>query len=87
MISERYTAWRTSRHSDGSGNCVEVAGAPGSVAVRDSKDRVGPRLEFSTSEWAAFLGRARKGVYDHLLRPTRRRIGGRVPPIGRPRPS
>ncbi|MBO2455127.1 DUF397 domain-containing protein [Actinomadura barringtoniae] len=64
MISERFTAWRTSRHSDGSGNCVEVAGAGDGIAVRDSKDRVGPYLEFSTSEWAAFLGDARKGAYD-----------------------
>jgi len=69
MISERFTAWRTSRHSDGSGNCVEVAGAGtagtvDAIAVRDSKDRVGPRLEFTTSEWADFLGNARKGAYD-----------------------
>lgn len=64
MISERFTAWRTSRHSDGSGNCVEVAGVVDAIAVRDSKDRIGPRLEFTTSEWAAFLGNARKGAYD-----------------------
>lgn len=38
------------------GDCVAVARpAGGPVAVKDSKDPHGPRLEFSRGEWAAFL--------------------------------
>ncbi|WBB81533.1 DUF397 domain-containing protein [Micromonospora sp. WMMD882] len=47
--------WRTSTRSSGNGNCVEVAGVPGRVAVRDSKDRGGPVLLFGSSTWRAFL--------------------------------
>jgi hypothetical protein len=49
--------WRTSSYtgSDG-GNCVEVAtNLRGIVAVRDSKDRGGPVLVFTRSEWRTFL--------------------------------
>lgn len=49
--------WRRSNYS-ASGNCVEVAWpAPTKTAVRDSKDRNGPTLTFSTPDWQAFLGR------------------------------
>jgi len=48
--------WRKSSYSSGTGNCVEVAVADGSVRVRDSKRQGhGPVLEFSPAEWAAFL--------------------------------
>ena len=42
--------WHKSAFSNGSGgNCVEVArNLPGIVAVRDSKDRGGPVLTFTT---------------------------------------
>lgn len=43
--------WRTSTRSSGNGNCVEVAGVAGRVAVRDSKDRSGPVLAFPTTSW------------------------------------
>jgi hypothetical protein len=37
--------WRKSTHSGSNGgDCVELAGAPGLVAVRDSKDPEGPVL-------------------------------------------
>ncbi|MFI0355292.1 DUF397 domain-containing protein [Actinomadura sp. 9N407] len=37
--------WRkASRSGENGGNCVELAGAPGVVAVRDSKDPDGPVL-------------------------------------------
>lgn len=41
-------SWRKSSHSSGSGDdCVEVAACPGTVHVRDSKNKQGPRLALS----------------------------------------
>ncbi|MDT4991290.1 MAG: hypothetical protein QOH97_1182 [Actinoplanes sp.] len=55
--------WSTGR-SGGTGNCVEVATdlpmMPGHVAVRDSKNRTGPTLIFTDTEWEVF----RLGVGD-----------------------
>ncbi|WP_404815416.1 DUF397 domain-containing protein [Streptomyces thermolineatus] len=49
--------WFKSSHSgDQGGNCVEVAAAPGTVHVRDSKDREGGSLAFTPEAWAAFVG-------------------------------
>jgi hypothetical protein len=56
MHDLRRARWRTSTYSGGNGSCVEVASnLPGIVAVRDSKDRQGPALVFTTEEWRAFL--------------------------------
>jgi len=46
--------WRKSAASV-SGECVEVASMEQTVLVRDSKDRCGPRLTFSTHAWRNFL--------------------------------
>lgn len=55
-------AWRTSSHSGANGDCVEVASnLPGTVAVRDSKDRGGPVLLFSPGEWSAFVAAMKDG--------------------------
>jgi Domain of unknown function (DUF397) len=49
------TAWRTSTHSGNGGDCVEVAAtAPGTIAVRDSKNPHGPALAFPAGRWQAF---------------------------------
>ncbi|MEV7808630.1 DUF397 domain-containing protein [Microbispora sp. NPDC088329] len=46
-------------------NCVEVAtNVPGLVAVRDSKDRSGPVLAFTPSEWSAFIAGVKNGEFD-----------------------
>lgn len=47
--------WRTSSHSGGSGNCVQVAPTPGRVLVRDSQDPGGPALDVPAPAWRAFL--------------------------------
>ncbi|GAB2716305.1 DUF397 domain-containing protein [Nocardia thraciensis] len=47
--------WHTSSRTSGGKDCVEVAFLPdGSIGVRDSKDRTGPALRFSGSEWDTF---------------------------------
>ncbi|MET8676187.1 DUF397 domain-containing protein [Streptomyces sp. NPDC004647] len=57
-------AWRKSSHSSSEGGaCVEVATCPGTVHVRDSKDRQGPQLSFPGEVWAAFVGDVRTGEF------------------------
>ena len=46
--------WRKSSYSGGDNNCVEVGTAGAGVAVRDTKERPGRGLHFSTSAWQAF---------------------------------
>ncbi|CAG7606001.1 DUF397 domain-containing protein [Actinacidiphila bryophytorum] len=53
-------AWHKSSYSSGSsGDCVEVATCPEVVHVRDSKDKEGPQLAFTPTEWSAFVAYAR----------------------------
>jgi hypothetical protein len=47
--------WRKATYSSSNGgNCIEVATADHTVAVRDSKDPDGPRLVFGVPAWHAF---------------------------------
>ena len=57
-------AWYKSSRSSGNGNCVEVAVLDEAVAVRDSKDRSGPVLIFTSAEWDAFMSGAKEGEFD-----------------------
>jgi hypothetical protein len=41
-----------------------VAFAGGAIAVRDSKNPVGPALIFTPDEWDAFVGGAKDGEFD-----------------------
>lgn len=58
--------WRKSTFSSGSGgNCVEVAKLPsGGTVVRNSKSPDGPTIEYTATEWDAFLAGAKAGEFD-----------------------
>lgn len=57
--------WIKSSFSGYNGNCVEVAGLSGdTIRVRDSKNPRGGVLNFTQSEWDAFLGGVRNGEFD-----------------------
>lgn len=59
---------RSSRCTEGVGNCVEVAAVPPDVVlVRDSKspDKANVQV-YSRGEWTAFLAGARSGEFDHI---------------------
>ncbi|MFF0521837.1 DUF397 domain-containing protein [Actinomadura nitritigenes] len=48
--------WRKSSHSGGTGGeCVELASAPGIIAVRDSKDPDGPKLVVGREQFATLM--------------------------------
>jgi hypothetical protein len=57
--------WRKSSFSTGNGggddNCVEVAVVRSAMAVRDSKNAVGPVLVLPTSAFRALLAETRRG--------------------------
>ena len=52
-MTDDFTNWRISRTCE-SGACIEVAGRPGTVAVRDSADPDGPLLAVSADKWRQF---------------------------------
>ncbi|HTP16570.1 MAG TPA: DUF397 domain-containing protein [Streptosporangiaceae bacterium] len=61
-------AWRKSRHSNPSGNCVELADLPdGSVAIRNSRHPSGPALVCTRAELTAFLLGAKDGEFDDMI--------------------
>ncbi|MEU1983825.1 DUF397 domain-containing protein [Nocardia sp. NPDC019395] len=63
-VDRSETRWFKSSYSGGSRECVEVAFIEGDVVgVRDSKDRGGPALSFSSAAWAAFTVSARSGLF------------------------
>ncbi|MEV6394387.1 DUF397 domain-containing protein [Streptomyces sp. NPDC051907] len=55
-MSSTELVWFKSSYSGGDGDdCVEVASAPHSVHVRDSKDVQRPHLAHSPTAWAEFV--------------------------------
>ncbi|MEU3255791.1 DUF397 domain-containing protein [Streptomyces sp. NPDC006997] len=56
-------AWFKSSYSSGSEgeSCVEVAAAPRTVHIRDSKNIEGPRLAVTPTAWAGFITYAAEG--------------------------
>ena len=64
-----FATWRKSRHSNPSGNCVEVAALPGgAIAIRNSRHPDGLALICQRADFAAFLAGARDGDFDGLPR-------------------
>jgi hypothetical protein len=57
------TAWRRSSRC-ASSNCVEVARAGDTLAVRDSAAADGPVLTFGSVQWGNFLAAVRSGEFD-----------------------
>ncbi|MBF6173738.1 DUF397 domain-containing protein [Nocardia blacklockiae] len=56
--------WFKSSHSQGGGDCVEVAHLDkGLVGVRDSKNPSGPSLIFTPNEWDAFTADVQHGRF------------------------
>lgn len=65
MADREDLRWRTSSRSGAANNCVEVAKLlDGGRAVRDTKDRAGPVLRFTATEWSAFTAGVRDGEFD-----------------------
>jgi hypothetical protein len=60
-------SWRKSRHSNPSGNCVEIAElSDRAVAIRNSRFPDGPALICARADFAEFLAGARNGDFDRL---------------------
>ncbi|GAA3978221.1 DUF397 domain-containing protein [Thermobifida alba] len=53
--------FRKSSYSANGVNCVEVAETPAAVLVRDTQHRHLGHLDFTPSEWVAFLADLRAG--------------------------
>lgn len=55
--------WRKSRRSVGNGACVEVTEAALGVALRDTTDREGLRVTYSSTAWRDFGQSVRQGSF------------------------
>jgi Domain of unknown function (DUF397) len=55
--------WRTASYSsNGGGECVEVANHGNRVLVRDTQNRSGPILGFSSAAWRKFADQITTGA-------------------------
>ena len=61
-----YDNWRKAQRSKNYGDCAEVSGSDGIIAMRDSKDRQGPVIEYPAASWQAFIVSAKSGALDAL---------------------
>jgi hypothetical protein len=54
-LEARDLQWRKARRSANDGACVEVALVNGEMAIRDSKNPNGSRLQYSAQSWYEFV--------------------------------
>ena len=52
-------AWRVATYTGSSGDCVEVGDTDHAILVRDTKDRDGGTLTFTTTTWQVFTSSLR----------------------------
>jgi Domain of unknown function (DUF397) len=62
-LEDRDLQWRKTRRSAGHGACVEVAPVNGQIAVRDSMNPGGGRLQYPPQSWQTFIS----AVKDELI--------------------
>lgn len=63
----RTDRWVKSSYSGGNGACVEVKSpAVQTVAVRDSKNPLGPAIDFAPDTWTAFVGAVEGGSFGRV---------------------
>jgi hypothetical protein len=69
--------WRKATYSSSNGgNCIEVATADRTVAVRDSKDPDGPRLAFGPAAWSVFGAQVKADPPEQLSPALQQRVLG-----------
>jgi len=68
-INESRSFVKSSWSAGNGGNCVEWAFTPTGVHVRDSKDRFGPELFFTFSEWDDLATKAAGGAAHESISP------------------
>lgn len=55
--------WRKASYSaSNGGGCVEVGEVPFAILVRDTKDRTGPVLKFSSETWRRFADQVKRSL-------------------------
>lgn len=57
--------WRTVLSCDG-GTCIEVAADQDIIVMRNSRQPVGPRLEYTSEEWHEFVSGIKKSNFGDL---------------------
>ncbi len=55
-MNTELTWFKSSYSGSEGGACVEIAVTPGTIHVRDSKDKTGPQLTFTAEAWTDFIG-------------------------------
>lgn len=64
-VDSRGLTWRkSSTSSNGATTCVEFAAAGARILMRDSLDRLGPRLSLPHATWAVLVEVVRAGELD-----------------------
>jgi Domain of unknown function (DUF397) len=63
MEDTNLTNWRKASYSsNGGANCVEVASGHSRVLVRDTTDRTGPMLAFSSAAWRRLVAQVKRSL-------------------------